>query len=264
MTLDVARSLDPRIPQPSAKPNFFLLGAGKCGTTTLASMLSQHPEVFMATPKEPSFFCSYFQVTRDPISYFNLFSERKNESAIGEASHVYFSNPETAATLQLLFPDAKFILILRNPTLRAYSLYQWMQCYRFEPLETFESALEAESTRHTAPEFFDNCPQYFWNFMYTRSSYYHLQWERYLRFFHRDRFFVLSLAELASDPVRWTQRIYAFLAVTVGFTPSTKHLNPGRYPEMQVSTRKQLDEHFKPTIRATQAIAGRDMQLAAL
>ena len=264
MTSDVMRSLDPKIPLSANKPNFFLLGAGKCGTTSLASMLSQHPEVFMSTPKEPSFFCSYFQVTRDPISYFNLFSGCKNESAIGEASHVYFSNPETAATLQLLFPDAKFILILRDPTLRAYSLYQWMHRYRFEALPTFESALEAESVRYTDPEFFHNCPQYFWNFMYTRSSYYHIQWERYLRFFHRDRFFVLSLSELASDPVRWTQRIYEFLAVTGGFTPSTKHLNPGRYREMQASTRKRLDEHFRPTIRATRELAGRDMQLGAL
>ena len=147
------------------KPSFFLLGAGRCGTTSLYHMLRQHPEIFMPEVKEPSFFCSYFQVVKDPISYFGLFVPSSEEKAIGEASHVYFSNPESASVLHLLFPNARFIVILRNPTNRAYSLYKWTRRFGYENLSTFEQAVIAEKKRFRDPIFFRECPQYFWNFI---------------------------------------------------------------------------------------------------
>ena len=134
-------------------PNFFILGAGRCGSTTLYSMLSQHPQVFMPKIKEPSFFCSYFQVVKDPVSYFNLFDPTNNEIAIGEASHVYLSNPESAKVIHALIPNAKFILIFRNPTERAYSLYQWARRAKLESIESFEEAIEAEESRYTDKDF---------------------------------------------------------------------------------------------------------------
>jgi hypothetical protein len=264
MTTLPSHSLDPSLPGSTKKPNFFLLGAARCGTTSLYYMLRQHPEIFMPEVKEPSFFCSYFQVIKDPISYFQLFNQCNGETAIGEASHVYFSNPETSAILHLLFPDAKFILIFRNPTNRAYSLYQWTRNARHEALESFEEALEAELPRYRDPAFFKECPQYFWNFMYVRSSYYHIQWKRYLRFYSRDKFFVLSLYELSADPQYWVQRIYEFLGVTSSFCPPSEHLNAFDYPALNPSTRARLDSHFKDVISATQAIAGRDIKLTHL
>ena len=257
-------SLDPFLPRSMNKPNFFLIGAGRCGTTSLYHMLRQHPEIFMPEVKEPSFFCSYFQVISDPISYFQLFNRCNGETAIGEASHVYLSNPETSAILHLLFPDAKFILIFRNPTNRAFSLYQWARHAGYEALESFEAAIEAELQRYQDPAFFKECPQYFWNFMYIRSSYYHLQWKRYLRFYSRNKFFVLSLCELSSDPLYWIQRIYEFLGVTSTFTPSCERLNAVDYPALDPSTRARLDSHFKDVISATEAIVGRDLKLTHL
>lgn len=242
-------------------PNFFVLGAGRCGSSTLYSMLRQHPEVFMSEVKEPSFFCSYFRVVDDPISYFNLFRPSHGEKAVGEASHLYLSNPESCEVIHALFPRAKFILIFRNPTDRAYSLYHWTRRAKLEPKNTFEKALEAEGQRFADEKFFKNCPQYFWNFMYVRSSYYHEQWESYLRYYSRDHFFCLGLTELKSDPLQEMQRVYEFLDVDPSFQPFVEHLNGQPYPPMLEATRQRLDEHFDETIRATEALAGRDLGL---
>jgi len=224
-------------------------------------MLRQHPQIFMPKLKEPSFFCSYFQVVKDPISYFKLFNPTDEQTAIGEASHVYLSNPESATVIHALIPNARFILIFRNPTERAYSLYQWARHERLEPLASFEEAIEAEDQRYADEEFFRNCPHYFWNFMYVRSSYFHLQWERYLRLYSREQFFPLSLNELASDPLLWIQRIYDFLGVDSTFAPNIERLNSREYPPLSAETKLRLDEQFKDVISATHDLAGRDMQL---
>lgn len=54
-------------------------------------------------------------------------------------------------------------------------MYQWARHAKLEPMETFEKALEAEDQRYANTEFFRKCPHYFWNFMYIKSSYFHVQ-----------------------------------------------------------------------------------------
>ena len=197
-------------------PNFFLLGAGKCGTTSLYHALKQHPQIHMSEVKEPSFFSSGFQVIKNPIEYFNLFPEQEGKLRYGEASHVYFTAPETAPVLRQLFPDAKFVLILRNPVNRAYSLYRHMRRMGVEPIATFEQALETEDRRFSDPGYPATCGQYFWNFMYDRSSRYDEQLQRYVDHFPLEQFFVLSLGEWISNPVGWLQKIFRFLGTDPG------------------------------------------------
>lgn len=200
-----------------AKPNLFILGAGKCGTTSLYELLSRHPDICVSNVKEPSFFCSYFQVISNPIDYFNLFDNDRKYRV--DASHVYFSNPETAPILSILFPDARFIIVLRHPQARAYSLYRHMRRAVHadgrpqELIEDFHTALELEEERFKSTDFFDTCRQYFWNFMYMRSSMYDEQLSRYLRFYSRDRFLVLTLAEMQKEPDRILRSIAEFLDI---------------------------------------------------
>jgi hypothetical protein len=61
------------IGQTPMAPNLFILGAAKCGTTSLHAILGQHPDIHASTEKEPTFFCWPFQKIRDPIAYFKLF-----------------------------------------------------------------------------------------------------------------------------------------------------------------------------------------------
>lgn len=244
-------------------PNFFVLGAAKCGTTSLHGYLRQHPEIHMSAVKEPSFFCREFQVVRNPIDYLKLFECGEERTAVGEASHVYFSNPDTPSALRALFPEAKFILILRNPTLRSHSLYQFMRKLGYEKTPTFEQALVEEDRRFSDPAFRTDCPQYFWNFMYYRSSLYDEQLQRYFDRYDRNRFFILSLSELATNPRLWMEKIFDFLSVSpqadIDYTP----LNVSRYANMAGDTRSALDRRFAPMVKRLQALVGRPLDLAS-
>lgn len=197
-------------------PNTFVLGAGKCGTTSLHAILRQHPDIHASPVKEPTFFCDSFQLIRDPLEYFRQFNSPAPVRL--ESSHAYLTNPGTAKTLRTLFPDAKFILILRAPKNRAYSLWRHMRRLKhevdrlpYEDIADFAAALKVEPGRFASRVFSENCRQYFWNFLYCRSSFYDEQIERYFALFNRSQFHVLSLAELSSAPVETTQEIMRFL-----------------------------------------------------
>jgi hypothetical protein len=219
------------------KPNFFILGSAKSGTTSLHRYLRQHPDVFMSHIKEPTFFCQGFQVVKNPIRYFDLFASVKRERIIGESSHAYMTNPSTARVLKTLFPDARFVVILRNPADRAYSLYNHMRRYGHEKIGSFEKALEIEETRFHSKEFQRRCPQYIYNFLYFRSGLYGEQIERYFELFDRQQFHFLTLDLLKSQPMAALQEILTFLELDPDFTPNLRVHNEGsitaRFPLVQ-------------------------------
>jgi hypothetical protein len=194
-------------------PNFFILGAGRSGTTTLYFVLRDHPEVFLPTPKEPTFFSEPFQVTRTPIRYAKLFEGAGDAIAVGDASHAYLSHPEAAQTLEAFFPDAKFIVTFRNPADRALAMYSYMLENGYELLAPFERALAAEDRRFASARFARRCPHYFWNFMYYRSGLFGEQVARYLDRFPRDRFYFTTLYDLQREPGRVLHEVEDFLGV---------------------------------------------------
>ncbi len=195
------------------KPNFFILGSAKSGTTSLYYYLKQHPSIFLSEIKEPTFFCENFQVIKNPITYFELFDNVTNEKCIGEASHTYMSDPKSPKILKTLFPNAKFILILRNPAERAYSLYNHMRRHGFEKVSSFRKALNIEDKRFSSAKFKDNNPQSFWNFMYFHSGLYGEQLERYFSLFNKKQFYILTLDELSKNFDNKIKEIFEFLDV---------------------------------------------------
>lgn len=209
------------------KPNFFILGAAKSGTTSLYHYLGRHPEVFMSPVKEPSFFCEGFQVVTSAVDYFRLFDGVGAEKRIGEASHVYLTNPSTAGVLKALFPAARFVVILRNPADRAYSLYHHMRRNGYEWAGSFEKALELEERRWRSERFRRTCPQYFYNFLYFRSGLYGQQLARYFSLFDKRQFHVMTLDELKSDPLGSLRGILEFLKVDPDFSPMLRVHNEG-------------------------------------
>jgi len=211
------------------KPNFFILGAAKSGTTSLYYYLGQHPEIFMSPIKEPTFFCEGFQIVKNPIQYFELFDSVKDEKAIGEASHAYLTNPSTAKVLKALFPEAKFIVIFRNPVDRAYVLYHHMRRNGYEKASTFEKALSLEEKRVHSQQFRKKCPQYFYNFLYFRSGLYGEQIKRYFSLFDEKQFHFLTLSQLKSDPITSIKRILEFLGVSTDFRPTLQVYNKSYY-----------------------------------
>jgi len=205
-------------------PNFFIVGAAKSGTTSLWMYLKQHPEIFMPEStayKEPSYFChNYGYANYD--QYLKLFKDAANSKAIGEASTTYLTSSESASWIYRELPQAKIIIILRNPADRAYSLYRWMINHGYEDIYPFEKALQEELFRKTDPAFNKNNPQYFYNYMYYESGLYYEQLLRYYQEFPIEQIKVILLDDLKQQPFEIMKKIYTFLNVDNNFVPTIK------------------------------------------
>lgn len=131
------------------KPNFFIIGAPKCGTTSLAFWLSQHPNIFITNPKEPRYFSpDIVPVQLTERSYLNLFNNASYEhKAVGEASVTYFRSKLAISSILQKFPDSKFIVCIRNPIEMAISLHSQRYYAGVEPERSFSKAWRLQETR---------------------------------------------------------------------------------------------------------------------
>jgi hypothetical protein len=208
-------------------PNFLLIGAEKSGTTSVHNYLRAHPDVFMSPVKEPLFFAFEGQTLdfKGPTAYINshaitsleryqaLFEGAERFRAIGESSATYLyydQSPERAARY---VPNAKLIVILRNPADRAYS--NFMQAVRIgaEPLE-FGAALNAEPKRILAR----------WSpfFYYKSKGWYDEQLSRWMTYFPPEQFLFFLYEDLHARPIDVMRRIYEFIGVNPNFRPDVE------------------------------------------
>ncbi|MBT8420807.1 MAG: sulfotransferase domain-containing protein [Gammaproteobacteria bacterium] len=108
------------------RPNFFILGGPKCGTTSLAAWLGEHPNVFMSTPKEPRFFdTDYRLVGRMTLAeYENLFACASEQHLwVGEATVRYLRSHVALSRILEFSKDPRFIVCVRNPIEMVVSLH---------------------------------------------------------------------------------------------------------------------------------------------
>ena len=132
------------------KPNFFILGAPKCGTTSIADWLREHPQVFMSDPKEPHFFNtdSKHSAVFNLSQYERIFSSANDDQiAIGEASVWYLISDEAVENIINYQPDAKFIVCLRNPIEASVSLHDQKLFSGDENIIEFIDAWNAQEGR---------------------------------------------------------------------------------------------------------------------
>ena len=133
------------------KPDFFIVGAPKCGTSAMAHYLSAHPDIFLAR-KEMHVFGQDLRFSpqfyrRDLSTYLSEFDKWEGQKRGGEASVWYLYSTQAAAEIKAFNPDARIIIMLRDPVEMAHSLYHQFRYDRNEQLGTFEEALEAEADR---------------------------------------------------------------------------------------------------------------------
>ena len=121
-------------------PNLFVVGAPKCGTTSLYAYLRQHPKIFLADPKEPNHFVfssnnPYGWQKSHPYwnldAYLTLFQAADNAHVVGEASTCYSLMPHVPRAIRAHNPDAKILAVLREPVQRAWSMYLYW--HQFNP-----------------------------------------------------------------------------------------------------------------------------------
>jgi len=131
-------------------PNFFIVGAPRCGTTALYSYLRQHPDVFLPEYKEPHYFntdMSSGGAIRSHADYLNLFADANGKKCIGEASVYYLSSMVAPQAIKNFSPTAKIIIMLRNPVEVMYALHAHHLAAWNEDEWDFEKALSLEEDR---------------------------------------------------------------------------------------------------------------------
>lgn len=218
-------------------PNFFIVGAAKAGTTSLSNYLSQHPQIYLPSLKEPKYFSSFFNkfphqgpndqvvdamVVSDLAAYRTLYATAGNCLARGEASVDYLYFPGVAEKIHALIPNPKIIILLRNPVERAFSAYSHMVRDSREGL-SFEAALHAEKQREEANW------EFFWR--YQEVGFYSHQVQRYLEVFGPELVSVFLFEDFTREPHRICQEIFSILAVDPNYSPDvSKRLNRSGKP----------------------------------
>ena len=211
-------------------PNFLIVGAAKSGTTSLFSYLAQHPEIYVPPVKEPSYFSDGEpNVVHTDAEYEALFERRKKEKAVGEASTPYLYDLNAPKRIADLLQNPTIFILLRNPALRAYSLWGH-NFYQFgcEKLP-FEEALRQEKFRIASQDFYKSWGFFYGNYHYFRSGLYYEQVKRYIDIFGKDRVHIYIFEEFVKDPGKICKEIFLSLGIDHNFLPVfEKHnVSPG-------------------------------------
>jgi len=183
------------------KPDFLVVGTMKSGTNTLGRYLEKHPQVFMY-PKEIQFFSNEEKYAKGEDWYLQLFQEREEGQIAGERSPVYCSTPHAVKRIKDLLPDAKFVWIFRNPTLRAYSQY-WHFAVRGGEKNEFAKAVELEEQWAEDKKMYG----------YLYRSRYAEQVKRWLEVFSREQMLFLTTEELKANPKPVINGMFEFLGI---------------------------------------------------
>lgn len=219
------------------RPSLFIVGHSKSGTTALARFLGAHPSVFMSTPKEPNFFARDFTAgvtegsftERSEASYLALFEEARPDQVAGEASASYLYSRVAAEEIARFNPDAKIIIMLREPV-------SFLQSYHLQKLKNppadaediwdFEQALAAEEDRKHGRRLPPRCqvPQLLY---YSERVRYAEQVARYLAHFPRENVLVIVYDDFERDNRRVFREVLSFVGVDPSFEPEFRTYNRG-------------------------------------
>ena len=232
----------------------------RCGTTTLHGYMRRHPNVRMAIPKEVHYFDRHYdRGDRWYFGHFPLAAERWNAErkgppwVAGEATPVYLFDPRVPQRVRGTLPDARFLLLFRNPIDRAYSHYQRSWRIRRET-RSFEEAIEAEEALLAQGGDDPHDPEK----AYLERGWYAQQLQRWLQLFPRDRFLFLRSEEMFRDPAATCRAVSSFLEIP-DFPPLPSHRrNAGSYDPMREDTRARLREYFRPHNQALYDLTGID------
>jgi len=198
------------------KPGFFIVGAPKCGTTSLDNYLSQHPGIFVAR-KEMHFFGQDLSFgpqfyRRDAEAYLAEFNDWGDQMCAGECSVWYLLSRQAAAEIKAFNPEARIIIMLREPVSMLNSLFHQFRCDGNENLPTLEAALAAENDRRAGRRL--SRQTYLRQALdYRATARCADQVQRYFDVFGRNRVHVIIYDDLVADTNRTYQTTLDFLNV---------------------------------------------------
>jgi hypothetical protein len=198
----------------SRKPDFFIVGAPKCGTTALFRYLAAHPAVFIPELKEPDYFCTdlWHGQVATLKEYEALFSSAQPHALTGEASVMYLYSKVAIGKIMTHNANAKIIVMLRNPIEAARSMHAFQWYYEQEDVGDFEQAWRLQKLRlegrHLPPGWpYPHLKQYGDLYCYAP------QVRRLLAQVPRTQCLFLLFEEFFADPSREFARVLEFLGL---------------------------------------------------
>lgn len=233
-------------------PTFLVLGVAKAGTTSLYHYLKQHPQIYMSPRKEPHFFAFgeaplptfvgpgaagvQERVVATLPAYQALFADWRTALAAGEVSTSNFM-ARGCTRIQHYVPNARLILLLRQPAERAYSQFLHGRRNGWEPYTNFAQALAAEPSRIQQGWLPALC--------YSSLSFYAPILQQYLTSFPKEHLRIFLYEEWQAQPVRILQEIFQLIGVNDQFVPDiTVRYNTAAVPRSRRLVQILRSPHF--------------------
>ncbi len=229
------------------KPNLFIVGQPKSGTTALYEFLNQHPEVFMCPMKEPWYFARDLiqerlryhkrEIGKRPKNdweYLNLFENAGNQKILGEASTCYLYSKVAAEQIYKFNPNAKIIMMLREPVNFLYSYYNYSVTMGRENAGSFEKALALENERkkwRKVPPANSQPSERF----YSELIKYYEQVRRFYDVFPPEQIKVIIFEDFKMDNAEHFRDVLEFLRIDNNFRPEFGMVNVrrlARFPKL--------------------------------
>lgn len=225
-------------------PNFIIIGAQKAGTTSLFAYITNHPAVAKSSKKEVRFFdVNFSKGVRWYRHHFPLNAALKEGIIAGEATPGYLYHPHAAKRIASIVPEAKLIVILRNPVDRAISQY-WHEIRHGAENLSMQEAFKKEKERLDGERDYGYAHVHF---SYLDRGIYITQIARYLNYFDRNQIHILKSEDLFRNTQAVFDKVAKFLKITSYKLPDTKPRNIGKYEkETKAKVREELQEYFQP------------------
>ena len=240
-------------------PDFYIIGFVKCGTTSLYEYLISHPNVHPPKGKEIDYFDRLYSRGINwykmgfPLKFHRFIATRifRRPFLTGEATPRYIENPHAPHRIKQVTPNAKFIILLRNPTTRAFSQYNMNLRNDYE-YRNFEDALnhEAERIEGRMQKMEQNPDYYSWNYDlygYSEHGIYVDKIKHWMEIFPKEQFLIIQSEEFLEHKSKTFEQVLKFLGLPV-WEPDEYVLYKKRdYKEsMDPELRKKLTDNFKP------------------
>ena len=222
-------------------PDFIIIGAGKCGTTSLYNYLGCHPQILLPNKKEPRFFDKNFAHGYEwYLAQFPAISDR-HDLLTGEASPSYLFLPQVAQRIRNFAPNIKLIVMLRNPVERSISdYYQNKKSGRNQ--KSLEDVIKEEIQRYEQKT--DTELSYRGGSLLRSLYYYKLQ--RWMKIFPKNQFLIIKSENFFAKTAQSMKNIFEFLDLPNIPNDNYQRYNTGSYPQVRDDLREQLSHFFAP------------------
>lgn len=232
------------------KPNFFIVGTPKAGTTSLYNYLEEHPDIYMSPVKETNFF-SFNEIKEQGLfyneefidteeKYARQFKNVSKEIAIGEASVSYLFYPQVALKIKEYQPNAKIIIVLRNPVDRGFSHYLMDKRLGFVQM-SFEDIVQKNKGNSKHKLYYQQ---------YVELGFYYNQLSNYYKHFDEKMVKVFLYEDIVYNLQNVIKNVYSFLSVDPDFRPNIeKRHNTFENPKSALVAKLYTIKSFRKLIK---------------